>query len=592
MLKRYQYFIFIICVAISFVALNISIAIFGSSLTSDISSDKQYSLSQQTKDWLSQQSKDLYIRLYVSSDISKNAQYNQYSQDIVRILEQYQNNYQGKLGIHTITVSPLSNAETEGRKVGIKIEEGRPVLGLVVSDDIGNFNVIPHLLPERQAHLERDLSRLISELGNKQKSSIGILSPSIDVISTEYGIDTRGDWPFVSALRQHYYVHHISDNQAFIPQDIKVLLVINPQNISTSSLYAIDQYIMRGGNVILFADPYSEAISATTEQNEIKSFLEKLGIFYNPTSIISSMDNAEDATDFSIHATLQKTAPQQLSSWPLKLSSAGSLLLSAEHQGSAQILHTTVGEYQKINLYNTITDNKSSKKQTISEPQNISVLLEGKFLSYFQGSLYSDSSDNPIFLASGIKPARIIIVADSDILSSHLWQSEQSIGTLASETIPLNGNFDFIEQAIDYLNNNQNILSITPKASSNKQAFIANYISQIINRKYSAQSQAINEQISKTEEQKQQIISQLKENLLLPSLTVTRQLENIERQRLDLLQKQTDIEAQIIKNQQIGIAIFVAINLLLPLILIFVLYAITNLISKRIARQAERITNA
>src|SRR5690606_12695994 len=40
--------------------------------------------------------------------------------------------------------------------------------------------------------------------------------------------------------------------------DIDVLLLIHPKDLSPSTLYAIDQYIMRGGKLIAFVDPQSE----------------------------------------------------------------------------------------------------------------------------------------------------------------------------------------------------------------------------------------------------------------------------------------------------------------------------------------------
>ena len=41
-----------------------------------------------------------------------------------------------------------------------------------------------------------------------------------------------------------------------IDQDITVLLLIHPRDIMESAEYALDQFVLRGGKLIAFVDPY------------------------------------------------------------------------------------------------------------------------------------------------------------------------------------------------------------------------------------------------------------------------------------------------------------------------------------------------
>jgi ABC-type uncharacterized transport system involved in gliding motility auxiliary subunit len=42
-----------------------------------------------------------------------------------------------------------------------------------------------------------------------------------------------------------------------------VLLVAEAQNLSPATLYAIDQFVMRGGKLMAMVDPWSETMAAT-----------------------------------------------------------------------------------------------------------------------------------------------------------------------------------------------------------------------------------------------------------------------------------------------------------------------------------------
>ena len=47
-----------------------------------------------------------------------------------------------------------------------------------------------------------------------------------------------------------------------IPPDVQVLLVAEAQHLSQDTLYAIDQFVMRGGRLMVMVDPWSEALAA------------------------------------------------------------------------------------------------------------------------------------------------------------------------------------------------------------------------------------------------------------------------------------------------------------------------------------------
>ena len=64
-------------------------------------------------------------------------------------------------------------------------------------------------------------------------------------------------WVLANELQNLFTVKKIEMNVDRIPDDIKVLLVIHPRDISDVTEYALDQFILRGGKMIAFLDSYA-----------------------------------------------------------------------------------------------------------------------------------------------------------------------------------------------------------------------------------------------------------------------------------------------------------------------------------------------
>jgi ABC-2 type transport system permease protein len=60
-------------------------------------------------------------------------------------------------------------------------------------------------------------------------------------------------------LSQDYTVSPVDLSNGQVPTNVDVLVVIAPQNMSDNERYAIDQYLMRGGSVVLAAGNYALA---------------------------------------------------------------------------------------------------------------------------------------------------------------------------------------------------------------------------------------------------------------------------------------------------------------------------------------------
>src|SRR5690606_30253885 len=76
-------------------------------------------------------------------------------------------------------------------------------------------------------------------------------------------------WMFYELLGRDYEVETIPPTTAEIPEGTTTLIVVHPFDITDEGQFAIDQYLLKGGNVIAFVDPnffYARAMAGGQPQ--------------------------------------------------------------------------------------------------------------------------------------------------------------------------------------------------------------------------------------------------------------------------------------------------------------------------------------
>ena len=137
-------------------------------------------------------------------------------------------------------------------------------VGMAVSF-LDTTEVIPFFDPAKSTTLEYDISRAIKNVLKlkEDRQTIGVMS-SLNVwggpdASNPMAMMNRGaqqpPWFFLRPLQQDFNVERLEATATEISDDIDLLLVIHPKNISDATEYAIDQFVLSGRKLIVFADP-------------------------------------------------------------------------------------------------------------------------------------------------------------------------------------------------------------------------------------------------------------------------------------------------------------------------------------------------
>lgn len=254
----------IFLVFVLFVAINIVSSRTLDSAQIDLTQNKLYTLSPGTKAVLAKIKEPITLRLYYSDVLGREIpSYAVYATRVRELLQRYRAAGDGKIKLEIINPAPFS--DDEDRAVGFGLQ-GVPVsqggdtvyFGLAGSNSADKDEIIPFFQPDRERFLEYDITKLVYNLTVTKKPAVGLLS-SLPMQGAYSGMGRPSQpWAVYSQMAQFFDLKSIEPDSASIPDDVKVLVIVHPQNLPEKTLYAIDQFVLRGGHALVFVDPNAE----------------------------------------------------------------------------------------------------------------------------------------------------------------------------------------------------------------------------------------------------------------------------------------------------------------------------------------------
>ncbi|MFZ2148612.1 MAG: GldG family protein, partial [Sedimentisphaerales bacterium] len=246
----------------------------GKALKVDVTDQRLYTLSEGTKAILAKLNQPIQARLFYAKTAALKGPdqiryFNNYYQFVKALLEEYVAVSKGMVELEVIDPRPFSDDEVQALRYGLRrfpiTEEENFFFGLVVQTQFGVEKAIPFFSPDRENFIEYDISYLIDTAITRQKRKVGVMS-SLPVMGDDVsgymaemmlrqGQQPKGPWTFVEQLRRQYEVVSVAADVNDI-NDIDILLVIHPKDLSEQTLFAIDQFVLKGGRTIVFVDPH------------------------------------------------------------------------------------------------------------------------------------------------------------------------------------------------------------------------------------------------------------------------------------------------------------------------------------------------
>src|SRR5499427_6130574 len=246
--------------AILFVCLNIVSAQVLRNARVDLTQQHLYSLSQGTRTLLDELNEAVRFRLFMSSGLTKQApQLAAFAGRVRSLLDSYVAAAKGSIVLEVIDPRPFSEEEDRAVAFGIDGFTGtggeRLFFGLAATNSTTGQATIRAFAPDREAFLEYDLTRLVSELGRRGKPVVALLDGLGLAGNPSIGLPEQ---QVLTQMKQFFEVKPLSGEVEKLPDDTRVLMVVHPKNLSEKTLYTIDQWVMAGNATMIFVDPYAE----------------------------------------------------------------------------------------------------------------------------------------------------------------------------------------------------------------------------------------------------------------------------------------------------------------------------------------------
>jgi len=276
----------------------------------DLTENRLFTLSDGTRNILAGLQEPITLRLYLSERLIRNLPaINSYATRIKSLLDEYARAADGMVEIHIIDPEPFS--EEEDRAVGfgltgVPMEGGQEKLymGLVGTNSVDDEDIIPFLSTSRESFIEYDITRMVYNLSGPDLPVVGLLSSlPINGLGPQAALRgaTAPPWAVMEQVEKLFEVQTIEADATEIPEEVDVLLLVHPKQLDNSTLYAIDQFVLGGGRVLLFIDPHSESeqpqpqalpMMRASRSSELEGLLGAWGVESDSTMVVGDLQLA------------------------------------------------------------------------------------------------------------------------------------------------------------------------------------------------------------------------------------------------------------------------------------------------------------
>ena len=546
----------------------------------DLTQDKLFTLSDGTKELLSAIDEPIDVRLYYSR------RFNEIGPDIARhatrvseLLGEYERLSGGKVRVEVFDPEPFSPEEDLAVSDGIQglpfDQSGERVyFGVAGTNSTDDRDSIGYLAPERGPFLEYDLTRLIHNLANPDKARVGVLS-DLPLQGTQF--DNYQPWLIVEGMRQFFDVRFIDRDDKKLPEDMEVLVIAAIHFLNDSLAYEIDQFVMNGGRVLAFVDPFAEAMALAGPQAgqlpppgvgiaAMKDLMSSWGVEMPAAEFVANSDDAvrvgfpdpesgqQVAVDYVAWLTLQgdrfnKTDIVSSQLQRIVVTSAGALL---PIEGATTTFEPLIFTSRNSDLMSAF--DLAQRPNPIAlikqfEPEDKSYTLAARI----SGDVKTAFPDGPpkevldaaedaeavkkAHLSESREPLNAILVGDADFLADRNWAQVQEIGGQRL-AIPSANNADFAINAIDNLRGSQALVGLRGRGLSVRPFQVIVEMRQEADDKFRAKEQELLAVIEEIDQNIQRL--QLEEQSTGVLLTAAQQVE-IDNLRVLILANRRDL---------------------------------------------------
>ncbi|HEY6822416.1 MAG TPA: Gldg family protein [Burkholderiales bacterium] len=487
----------------------------------DLTEGKLYTLAPGTRKILSNLSSPVKIKLYVSQGESVPVPLRGFAQRVEDTVRELKAAAGPNLIVERYNPKPDSDEEDAAQLDGIEPQQlmsGESFyLGAAVTQ-LDRKETLPAISPQRERLLEYDFVRAIARVASPERPKIGLMA-GLPVLGEKFNPFTRQSsepWVLANELKREFEVKPVAMDAKEIDKDVTVLLLIHPRDIQPQTEYALDQFVLRGGKLVAFVDPYAyfdqtptmPGVPPEPSSSNLPTLFKAWGIGFDPGKVLSDVVFGSGAgqrytpTVLSLNRTALNRDDVVTGTIETLLYAFGGALEVKPPQG------LKLTELIKSSPNSMLVDNANATKSGDEATQNfkpsgkplpLAIRLTGTFKTAFPEGLTVDKK--PVAgtpqLRESSKENSVIVVADVDMLADGAAVDIQDVFG-RKIVVPSNGNLALALGMVEQLAAGDELISLRSREGSFRPLTVVRELEAEAQKQYLGKIQALENEVQKT----------------------------------------------------------------------------------------------
>jgi ABC-type uncharacterized transport system involved in gliding motility auxiliary subunit len=503
-----------------------------SSFKMDLTEGNIYTLSEGTKKILRGLDAPVKLKLYISrGEQAMPVQLRSFAQRVEDLTREFKSVAGSKLVIEIYDPKPDSEDEEAAQLDGVEAQQlfsgEQFYLGLVVSQ-LDRKQGIPTLSVQRERLLEYDLARAIARVGTTERPVIGLMS-ALPVLGERFNPMTRQSaepWVLASELKRDFDVRQVSLLSETIDPSIKTLLLIHPREVPETTEYALDQFVLRGGKLIAFVDPFAyfdqqqgpmPGMGGGGTSSTLPRLFKAWGVEMNPGKVLADVVFASGAgqrytpTVLTLNRTAMNRDEVATSQVETLLYAFGGAfeVKPADGLQAVELVKSSPNSMLVDNIVASVSGDAATKGfKPDNKSRPLALRLTGKFKTAFtEGPPKSNDPKAPApkeGLKEGTAENSVILVADVDMLNDGAAVDVQEVFG-RRVIVPSNGNLAFAQSLVEQFAAGDALTSLRSRADAFRPLTVVREMQARAQEQYFGRLKGLEDELQKTTEKMQEL---------------------------------------------------------------------------------------
>ncbi|PCJ28248.1 MAG: ABC transporter [SAR86 cluster bacterium] len=577
------------------------------SLRIDLTEDKLYTLSDGTRNLVSNLENPVELIFFYSESATEDApQIRSYANRVQELLREIVIASNGRLTLSVIDPEPFSEDEDLATQFGVRavpVAQGAQAIyfGLVAvqtqSDTPSLYGQVsetmPLIRPDQEQFLEYEFMKLVTKADQPDRLVVGLLT-ELDIdggFNPVVGQATQ-QWMVMDIIRQLYAVRRIDMTLNAIGEEVDILMIVHPQDLDEQMLYAVDQFVMRGGRTLVFLDPNADSMVTRSAQgslipagmsSDLPGLLEAWGVEYDSQKVLTDNElalrvmmgqssrpvahlgmlgvkrgflaqddivtNRLEAINFSSSGAIAHAEGATTRFEPFIFSSTDAMLMDAGLLEDVTDPSVLFDEFESAEQSFTIAARISGVIQS-AFPDGRPVTDEALGEANEESEVAEEEESEPVVehIASSNGEVNILLFADTDMLSDRLWvQVAQFMGQRVPQPFANNG--DVVINALDNLSGGVDLASIRSRGRYSRPFTRVVQLQREADERLRSEEAVLLERLAETEQSLAEL-NQTEDGELIGQITpeIQAEVEGFNEEMLQTRRRLRDVQYQLTED--------------------------------------------